>query len=117
AIHEVGHMPGVMDVEAMRSIPARFVAGTRSRTLGITGLPGEPALNRIVDRAGRVLTLPANGVVLSKILGSILGIGPGDRLRIEVLTGERQVLDVPVAALVDDSMGLQAYMRIDTLNR
>ena len=116
ALYEVGHITGVMDVEPMRSVPARFVAGTRSRTLGITGLPAAPALNRIVDRSGRVLTLPANGLVLSKILGGILGVGPGDTLRVEVLSGERQVLDVPVAALVDDSMGLQAYMRIDTLN-
>src|SRR5262249_47591895 len=117
ALHEVEHITGVMDVEPMRSVPARFIAGTRSRTLGITGLPGEPTLNRIVDRSGQVQSLPSSGLVLSKILGEILGVRPGDALRVEVLTGNRQVLDVPVAQLVDDSMGLQAYMRLDALNR
>jgi putative ABC transport system permease protein len=106
-----------MDVEPMRSVAARFVAGTHSRTLGITGLPGEPTLNRIVDRAGHVQTLPPNGLVLSKILGQILRVRAGDMLRVEVLSGDRPVIDVPVAGLVDDSMGLQAYMRLDALNR
>jgi putative ABC transport system permease protein len=117
ALYEVKHITGVMDVEPMRSVPARFVAGTHSRTLGITGLPGEPTLNRIVDRAGHVQTLPPNGLVLSKILGQILRVRAGDMLRVEVLSGDRPVIDVPVAGLVDDSMGLQAYMRLDALNR
>ena len=117
ALYEVEHITGVMDVEPMRSIPARFIAGSRSRTLGITGLPAEPTLSRIVDRSGRVQALPPEGLVLSKILGDILGVHRGDMLRVEVLTGDRQVLDVPVAGLVDDSMGLQAYMRLDALNR
>jgi putative ABC transport system permease protein len=117
AVHEVEHMPGVMDVEATRTVPVRFRAGQRTRTLAITGLPGNPALNRVVDRSGQVLTLPASGLVLSKKLGEILDVAPGDSLRVEVLTGDRQALDVPIVATVDDSMGLQAYMRIDTLNR
>jgi putative ABC transport system permease protein len=117
ALYEVKHITGVMDVEPMRSVAARFVAGTHSRTLGITGLPGEPTLNRIVDRAGHVQTLPPNGLVLSKILGQILRVRAGDMLRVEVLSGDRPVIDVPVAGLVDDSMGLQAYMRLDALNR
>jgi len=117
ALYEVEHITGVMDVEPMRSVPARFIAGNRSRTLGITGLPAEPTLSRIVDRSGRVQALPPEGLVLSKILGDILGVHRGDMLRVEVLSGDRQVLDVAVAGLVDDSMGLQAYMRLDALNR
>jgi hypothetical protein len=34
-----------------------------------------------------------------------------------VLEGARPAFDVPVAALVDDSMGMQAYMRVDALRR
>jgi putative ABC transport system permease protein len=38
-------------------------------------------------------------------------------LQVEVLEGGRPVRSVPVAALVDDSMGLQAYMQIDAVRR
>ena len=70
-------------------------------------------MNRIVDRDGRALSLPADGLVLSRMLADILGVAPGQSLQVEVLEGEQPVRDVPVAALVDDIMGLQAYMEID----
>jgi putative ABC transport system permease protein len=48
------------------------------------------------------------------MLGDILGVGPGRDARVEVLEGGRS--DLPVA-LVDDGLGLQAYMRIDAVQR
>lgn len=115
ALSSVAHLPGVMDVEPVRSVPVRLRAGYRSRTLALTGLPETPRLNRIVNRRGRVTSLPAEGLVLSAMLGRILSVSPGDLLQVEVLEGRRFVRQVPVVSLVDDSVGLQAYMRIDAL--
>ncbi len=117
AVYDVKHIPGTMDLEPMRSVPVRLSAGSRTRTLAITGLPERPTLNRVVTREGRVLSLPPDGLMLSKILGEVLDVVPGDIVRVSVLEGRRQVLDVPIRALVDDTLGLQAYMRIDTLHR
>ena len=96
-------------------MPVRLRAGHRSRTLALTGLPETPRLNRIVSRNGRVMSLPADGLVLSTMLGRILDVSPGDLIQVEVLEGRRFVRQVPVVTLVDDSVGLQAYMRIDAL--
>jgi putative ABC transport system permease protein len=115
AMSSVEHLPGVMDVEPIRSVPVRLRAGHRSRTLAITGLPQAPRLNRIVSRNGRVMSLPADGLVISAMLGRILDVSPGDLIQVEVLEGMRFVRQVPVVTLVDDSVGLQAYMRIDAL--
>jgi putative ABC transport system permease protein len=117
ATFAVEHLPGVMDVEPMRNVPVRLRAGNRARTLAITGLPAMPHLNRVVDRQGRAFSLPYDGLVLSKMLGDILGVAPGESIRVEVLEGSRPVRDVPLVALVDDSMGLQAYMQIDAVRR
>jgi putative ABC transport system permease protein len=117
AVYDVRHLPGVMDVEPMRSVPVRLRAGHRTRTLAISGVPPDPRLNRIVDREGRAVAVPPGGLVLSEMLGDILDVQPGDMLRIEVLEGRRPVHAVPVAALVDDSLGLQAYMPIDEVRR
>jgi putative ABC transport system permease protein len=117
AMHAVEHLPGVMDIEPMRSVPVRLRAGHRSRTLAITGLPRTPELNRVVDRGVRALSLPEDGLVLSRMLGDILGVAPGQSLQIEVLEGIQPVRDVRVVALVEDSMGLQAYMQIDAVRR
>lgn len=113
----VEHLPGVMDLEPMRAVAVRLRAGHRTRTLAITGLPAAPQLNRVIDRDGGALSLPPQGLVLSKMLGGILGVGPGDVLQVEVLEGGRPIEQVPIAALVDDSMGLQAYMHIDAVQR
>jgi putative ABC transport system permease protein len=117
AEHAVERLPGVMDIEPMRSLPVRFRAGQRTRTLAITGLPERPRLNRVVDRRGTVHTLPADGLVISQMLGQILQVGAGEPIRVEVLEGNRPAYDVVVTALVDDSMGLQAYMRLETLQQ
>lgn len=117
AIHAIERLPGVMDVEPMRSVPVRLRVANRSRTLAITGLGSAPRLNRVVDRDGRSLPLPSDGLVLSAMLARILEVEPGDSVRVEILEGARPVRDVPVAALVDDSMGLQAYMQIDAVRR
>ena len=114
---DVQHLPGVMDVEMVRSVPARLVNGGRTRTLAITGLPPRPRLSRVVTRSGEPVTLSPDGLVMSQMLGGILGVKAGDVVRVEVLEGERPIRDVPVAALVDDTLGLQAYMDINALHR
>lgn len=117
AFHEVQRLPGVLEVEPLRAVPARLRAGHRSRTLTITGLVGQPRLNRVVDRGGGVHALPPSGLVMSQTLGEILGASAGDTVQIEVLEGHRPTIEVTVAGLVDDGLGLQAYMRIDALHR
>jgi putative ABC transport system permease protein len=116
-VHDVGHLPGVLDIEPMRVAPVRLRAGPRSRTLAITGLPANPHLNRVMDKAGTAIAMPSHGLVLSRVLGEALSIAPGDDVQVEVLEGRRSVRQVPVVMLVDDMFGLQAYMRVDELGR
>jgi putative ABC transport system permease protein len=49
------------------------------------------------------------------MLASILDVVPGSTVRVEALEGRRPEADIVVTALVDDSVGLQAYMHIDAL--
>jgi putative ABC transport system permease protein len=117
AVYDVQHLPGVLDTEPMRLVPVRLRAGTHTRTLAITGLSESPHLNRVVDRSGHAITVPPYGLVLSRMLGEILSVGPGDEVQVEVLEGRRFVRRLPVAMLVDDTLGLQAYLRLDELGR
>jgi putative ABC transport system permease protein len=48
--------------------------------------------------------------VLTRRLGDWLSVRAGDRLRIEVLEGERRRVEAPVAGFVDELIGLAAYM-------
>jgi putative ABC transport system permease protein len=117
AVNDVLHMPGAMDLEPMRTVPVRLRAGARTRTLAITGLPDRPRLNRVVTRQGEVLSLPPDGLAMSRILGELLGVDEGDMVQVSILEGRRQIIEVPVRKLVDDTLGLQAYMRLDLLHQ
>ena len=116
-LYDVKHLPGVLDVEPARIVPARLRAGTRSRTLTITGLPTSPELTRVIDRTRGAIDLPSEGLLLSRMLGDVLGVRPGDTLIVEVLEGRRPIRELPVVELVDDSLGLQAYMELASLRR
>jgi putative ABC transport system permease protein len=56
-------------------------------------------------------------VILTQKLGEILGVAEGDRVRVEVLEGERAMRELRVAGLVDELLGLNAYLEAGTLHR
>jgi putative ABC transport system permease protein len=117
ATHALARMPGVLAVEPQRTVAVRIRSGHRERYLSITGVPAQPRLKRIVDRDAREIRLPPSGVVLSQMLGDVLGVTPGDTVTLEVLEGHRPVRDVRITGLVDDILGLSAYMDVGALHR
>jgi putative ABC transport system permease protein len=110
-------LPGVIAVEPQRTVAARIRSGYRDRYLAITGVSPNPRFKRIVDRDGREIRMPPSGVVLSLTLANVLGVTPGDEVSLEVLEGQRPTRRVQVTGLVDDIMGLSAYMDINALHQ
>ena len=105
-------------VEGMRSVPARLRFGHRSYRGSIQGLQPEGKLRRILDGDLQRIALPPKGVVLTDFLANeILHIKPGELLTVEVLEGNRAVLEVPVAGVTSEYLGVSAYMQRPALNR
>jgi putative ABC transport system permease protein len=77
----------------------------------------EPQLHRLLDTSLQPLRLPTEGVLLTDYLGKLLAVQPGDWLEVEVLEGARRRVQVPVAGLVHEYIGVAAYMELDALNR
>ena len=117
ARHALARLPGVIAVEPQRSVAVRIRSGHHERYLAITGVPAQPRFKRIVDRNGRPIRLPPSGVVLSLMLANVLGVAPGDTVTLDVLEGHRPTRQVPVTGLVDDILGLSAYMDAAALHK
>jgi putative ABC transport system permease protein len=115
ARRELERMPGVMRVEGGRDIAVRLVAGHRAYRTIVAGLAPDAELRRLLDANARPVALPLEGIVLADRLAARLAVRPGDRIRVEVLTGERRSGDVLVAGTVADLFGLTAYMSLDQL--
>ena len=117
AYHEMNQLPGVQYVETYRSVPIRLRNGHHDRKLGIMGLHKEQRLFRLMDSNEKPVELPEEGLVLSAKLAEVMEIEVGDVVRVEVLEGNRPVLDVVVSGLVYDFGDLAIYMEIDALHR
>ncbi|HKE85081.1 MAG TPA: ABC transporter permease [Vicinamibacterales bacterium] len=116
AQHALARLPGVMAVEPQRSVAARIRSGHRDRFVAISGVSPTQRFRRVVDRAGRAIRMPPAGVVLSLTLANVLEIKPGDIVTLDVLEGHRPVREAEVTGIVDDIMGLSAYMDITALH-
>jgi len=117
ALHELQAMQGVRLVEPYRTVPVRLRFEHRSYRTALEGVEPGGELMRVLDTALKAISLPPEGVVLTDYLAKLLGVMPGDMLTIEVLEESKPVLQVPVAALSKQYLGVWGYMRIDALNR
>lgn len=114
---DMAAMPGVIKVEGYRVVPVRLRFEHRYRRAALVGMRADGELQRLVDKDDRIISVPPDGIVLTSKLGEILGAGIGDTLTVEVLEGDRRVLKVPVAALIEEVLGMAAYMDSRALHR
>jgi putative ABC transport system permease protein len=115
--YEVDRLPGVLYAEPFRSVAARLRYEHRTHKIAIMGLEPLGDLHQLVDRSLNPVDLPTDGIVLTTKLAEILGVTPGDRLTVEVLEGARSIREVTIDSLVDELVGLSAYMDLRALNR
>ncbi|MDP2963090.1 MAG: ABC transporter permease, partial [Sulfurimicrobium sp.] len=117
ALYEIARLPGVLRSEEMRSVPVRLRAGHHTYRTAVSGYPPDADLRQLLDTQLRPVFMPGEGILLSRRLAQRLGVKPGDRLILESLEATRAKRETVVSALVNDMIGLSAYMDIAALNR
>jgi putative ABC transport system permease protein len=109
--------PGVLAIEGERIVPVRLRVGHKSYLTAVIGLPPRGQLRRPHDAALRPIEIAPEGITLTRRLAERLGAAPGDVIAVEVMEGRRLKRDLPVSAVVDEVIGMSAYMEIGALNR
>lgn len=117
AVFDLAAMPGVSRVEPYRVVSAKLRFGNRSRRAAITGLVDGGELRRVIDKDLNHINLPPEGLVLGKTLAESLGVTAGDIITVEVTEGARPFRPVEVVRVVNDLLGLGAYMDRRALSR
>ena len=117
AFYELASVPGVVEVEPLNGASARLRNGNRNRQVGIQALQPDARLQRVVGADYQPVRFDRTGLILSRKLADVLGVAPGDTLRVEALQGTRPERDMVVSATVDDLMGVSAYMEPEALRR
>ena len=110
-------LPGVTAVEVSRNVGVRLVNGHRHWRGNLQGRSAPVELQRIVDVNGQHHDVPAAGLLLTDRLAHRLGLRVGDAVQVEWQEGARTVWRLPVAGVVQEMMGMNAYIDRASLNR
>ena len=110
-------LPGVTAVEASRSVGIRLVNGHRHWRGQLQGRSASADLQRIVAADGRQHEVPADGLLLTDRLAQRLDLRVGDTVQVEWQEGARTVWQLPVAGVVQEMMGMNAYVARAHLNQ
>jgi len=110
-------LPGVQRVEGFRDVAARLRFEHRSYRTSIQGVADTGRLFRLLDNELKPIPIPPAGIVLTDYLADLLRVGPGQYVTVEVLEGNRPVLQVPVIRTARQDLGMNAYMARSALNR
>jgi putative ABC transport system permease protein len=116
-------LPGVERVECHLSSPARLTSlnGSGSqREVLLSGLAPNPMLEnplRLSPNIAEGFHDSDGGIYLARKLGEVLHVDKGSKLEVEMRSGTRQTVQLPVAGLVDTSLGLGAYLPASELSR
>ncbi len=117
ALHELAALPGINHVEGFRDVAAVLRFRNYHFRSAVFGIQPEGQLHRSLDRQLQPVRVPAGGIVLTDHLAErILHVKPGDWLTLEILEGERRVLQVPVLGITRQFLGVSAYMQQASLN-
>ena len=117
SLYSLRGLQGVEHAEGFRVVPAILQFEHRSYRTTVNGIQPNGSLMRLLDTDLQTINLPPDGVILTDYLAELLHIKPGDLLTIEVLEGNRPTVQVPVAGIAKQYMGVNAYMQRATLNR
>jgi putative ABC transport system permease protein len=115
--YEVSRLPGVLRAEPFRAVAVRLRFQHRSRRVQLTGVTPGATLRRLLDTQLHSVELAPEGVVLTTKLAEILHVSPGEMVTVELLEGKRFIQQVMVTGLVDELVGVGAYMEIQALHR
>ncbi|WP_186294254.1 ABC transporter permease [Bradyrhizobium guangdongense] len=116
-IRDLAREPGVLAAEGQRIVPVRLRAGQRSYLTSVIGLSAGDELRRPHDAKLRPIAAMPDGITLTRRLAERLEVKAGDVIAVEAMEGRRRKRDLPVSAIVDESIGMASYMEIETLNR
>jgi putative ABC transport system permease protein len=116
SLYSLQSLQGVEHAEGFRLVPANFRFEHRFYRTALHGIEPEGSLYRLLDTNLNNIDLPEDGIILTDYLAELLHIKTGDMLTIEVLEGQRVTVQVPVAGTAKQYLGVNGYMRLESLN-
>ncbi|MGI6130137.1 MAG: ABC transporter permease, partial [bacterium] len=104
-------------IEPFLELPFQVVRGWREQTVLARALPRATVLYRFEDQEGNIVSLPAEGILLSQGLAKSIGVDRGDMVELSSYATGGQSHLVPVKAVVTQYLGSGMYMSLNQMER
>jgi putative ABC transport system permease protein len=115
-LSQAGSLEGVDAVEPIVEAPVRLSAGGHSHDTLVRGLPAGGELYRVYTPSGE-REQPGDGILLTEPVADILGVGAGDAVSVQPLTGTEEAMELRVDGIVQQPMGDIVFARLDTVQK
>ena len=116
SLYSLGGIEGVEYIEGFRVVPVELRFEHRRYRTAIYGIEPGSDLLRLLDENLAPVSLPVSGIVLTDYLATLLHVRPGELLEVEILEGNRPIVQVPLMATAKQYVGVSGYMQRDALN-
>jgi len=114
-LRDIGQMQGVLEVEAVLTMPVELENNDVTRTVVIHGLDANATLFNIFDNNGSQLRTDSGGLILSRFFADELGLSIGQSVSVSHPSLQHNVY-VEITQLVEAATGTGAYMEISELS-
>lgn len=116
ALTELNKMRGITSSEGYRIVPARLTYQHRNELSSLFGIAESARLKLLLDKKLKRLPIPKHGLLISEGLAERLHVTAGDKLDIKLLEGNQAITQLNVQGIINDYVGMFAYIDIDELN-
>lgn len=107
---EMTSIDGVIAADGVRAIGVRMHVNQRERDVAINLIEPDSWMREVWDIEVQRHGIGRDGLVVTGALGRVLGVDVGDDVLVERLDGRRDRHVLPIAAMVEEPFGLNAYL-------
>jgi len=119
-MEEIGVIRNLQYVEKLEPVVEAGVEirnGWRKKDIAFTALVSEPVIFKVVDRYGRPVAPPDNGILIPERLSKELGLKPGDTADIRPYLPGKNEKEVQIKGLIVQYLGNSAYGSMESVGR
>lgn len=114
-INDIKHIVKVKKIEPKLEYPFKMVYGWKNKVVNVIGLRENTEFYKFVNKNGKPIKLPGQGIVLSENLARFLGVSKGDSIKIETFIPNRNDVYIEVKDVIQQGLGINAYMNIEEM--
>ncbi|GAB1477257.1 FtsX-like permease family protein [Bacillota bacterium] len=117
AVRDLYHEINVDYAEGKVEYPFELARGHRKQAVNILGLEADTLFYDFTDISGKSVHIREGGLLLSENLAKSLKVRTGDIIQIKSFITDKDDRQLPVAGVIKQSLGMNAYMEIHEMRR